>query len=60
MYEGHLIAHETVKDRLMVDIYKTSSDEILNNPLLLIDTAGALMYEGVDEQSENESKYNNG
>jgi superfamily I DNA and/or RNA helicase len=28
--------------------------------MLIIDTVGSLMYEGVDEESENESKYNNG
>ena len=44
----------------MTDIYPGNTEEILNNPLLLIDTAGALMFEGIDEQSENESKYNNG
>jgi ATP-dependent RNA/DNA helicase IGHMBP2 len=27
---------------------------------MLLDTAGALMYESVDEQSENESKFNVG
>lgn len=54
MYKGNLKAHEDVKYRLMSDLYKNNSDELLNNPLLLIDTAGALMYEGIDEQSENE------
>jgi hypothetical protein len=43
----------------MNDIYP-STDELLNKPLLLIETAGALMHEGIDENSENESKYNNG
>jgi hypothetical protein len=27
---------------------------------MLIDTAGALMYEDIDEESENESKFNLG
>ena len=49
MYNGNLKAHVDVKDRLMCDLYKGSTDELMNNPLLLIDTAGALMYEGVDE-----------
>ena len=60
MYEGELKANEGVKDRLMIDLYSNSSDEILKSPLLLIDTAGSLMHEGVDEDNENESKYNNG
>lgn len=60
MYHGNLKAHEDVKDRLMIDLYKQNTEEIMSNPLLLIDTAGSLMYEGIDEQSENESKYNNG
>lgn len=30
------------------------------NPLLFIDTAGALMYEDVDEESMHESKFNGG
>lgn len=44
----------------MNDMYKTNADDILNHPLLIIDTAGALMHEAVDEKAENESKYNNG
>jgi hypothetical protein len=36
------------------------SDELLSNPMLFIDTVGALMYEGIDEESENESKFNIG
>ncbi len=43
MYEGNLKADEDVKQRLMIDIYKDHTDELLNNPLLLIDTVGALM-----------------
>lgn len=49
MYDGNLKAHNDVKHRLMSDLYKDSTDELVNNPLLLIDTAGALMYEGIDE-----------
>jgi len=33
--------------------------DIFNNPLLLIDTAGSLMHDWIDIDSENESKYNN-
>ena len=44
----------------MNDLYKDSTDELLLHPLLLIDTAGALMYEQIDENSESESKCNIG
>lgn len=60
MYEGHLVAHASVKDHLMSDLYKDSGNELMNNPLMIIDTAGSLMHEGIDENSQNESKYNNG
>jgi hypothetical protein len=45
MYDGHLKAHDDVKHHKMNDIYKSSGDDILSGPLLVIDTAGALMYE---------------
>lgn len=52
MYEGGLRAHESVKGRLMLDMYgESSGDELMSHPLMLLDTAGALMYEGIDEQS---------
>ena len=59
MYEGELKADPHVRDRILKDIYRQDG-ELINNPLMIIDTAGALMYEGIDEQSENESKYNQG
>ncbi|CDW76925.1 dna-binding protein smubp-2 [Stylonychia lemnae] len=43
MYDGNLKAHIDVKDRLMVDLYQNNTEEIINNPLLFIDTAGALI-----------------
>ena len=50
MYHGELTAHQSVKDRVMNDLYHTNnSDDILAKPLLLIDTAGSLMHEAVDE-----------
>ena len=71
MYEDSLIAHKSVKDRTMSDIITPSSmaldlglaqsaQEVLSSPLMFIDTAGSLMHEGIDEESKNESKYNNG
>lgn len=37
------------------------ADDIGQNPLIFIDTAGALMYEAVDQEiGKNESKYNLG
>jgi superfamily I DNA and/or RNA helicase len=55
MYAGQLKANGGVKDRLMGDLYKANSgvigsnDEMLSHPMLIIDTVGSLMYEGVDE-----------
>lgn len=64
MYEGELKAHTSVRKRTMNDLVSQSSlgegDAVLASPLMFVDTAGALMYEGVDEEGENESKYNNG
>jgi len=44
----------------MSDLYPSAIEELMHSPLMLVDTAGALMHESVDEQSENESKFNNG
>lgn len=61
MYEGELKAHDSVKARTMGDLVRTGlGEDILSQPLMFVDTAGALMYESVDEESYNESKYNGG
>ena len=67
MYNDRLIAHGSVRAHVLNDLLPTSPDETgaseldVTNPLLMIDTAGALMYEEVEEdQSVNESKYNVG
>lgn len=60
MYEGGLKAHESVSKRIMSDLYPSANGEYMETPLMLVDTAGALMHESVDEESENESKFNNG
>ena len=53
MYKGELKAHPSVRDRVMGELVAESpgSDEVLSGPLMLIDTAGSLMYEGIDEES---------
>jgi len=60
MYSGELTAHASVSQRKMTDLVKHSEEELLNTPLMFLDTAGSLMYEAIDEDSENDSKYNNG
>lgn len=70
MYEGKLIANEGVKDRLIDDIMnkeliQSTESELLSQPLLIIDTAGSLMHEGLSEKVPkvgglSESKYNAG
>jgi hypothetical protein len=50
MYEGELKAHTSVCKRVMEDLVKTSQEhDILSSPLMILDTAGSLMYEGIDE-----------
>ena len=45
----------------LVDGEPADADDIGLNPLIFIDTAGALMYEAVDQEiGKNESKYNLG
>ena len=63
MYANRLVAHDTVRDRVIDDILPEDSvvSAELASPLILIDTAGALMYEDIDEDiGKNESKYNFG
>ena len=68
MYAGKLVANEgnckhSVQDLVVLDPEQgeTEFTEIMNgNPLLLIDTAGAMMYEDIDEDSLHESKFNVG
>ena len=60
-----MIAHESVSSHVANDLVEESKERVteldLNNPLLFIDTAGALMYEAVEEDSKvTESKYNLG
>ena len=61
MYDGKLKAGPKVGERLLSDLPKTlNSTDLLSNPMLLIDTAGSLMHEAIDEESRSESKYNLG
>ena len=62
MYEGRLVAHSSVKDRILSDLLNLEQDEeskdadgaqadddsVAGEPLIFIDTAGALMYEAVE------------
>lgn len=59
MYNGKLIADESVKGHLLSDIVP-SFDETLNSPIMMIDTAGMDMFESVVEEAEVESKFNEG
>jgi ATP-dependent RNA/DNA helicase IGHMBP2 len=53
MYEHRLIAHGSVRNHVLNDLIEESKENATeldgNNPLLFIDTAGALMYEAVEE-----------
>ena len=70
MYQNKLVAHESVSERTIADLVpkqltEESKDEVdtgdISSPIMLIDTAGSLMYEAVDiDIGKNESKYNYG
>jgi superfamily I DNA and/or RNA helicase len=65
MYENRLVAHGSVRNHVINDLLEESKDQTTEldcaNPLLFIDTAGALMYEAVEEdQRVTESKLNLG
>jgi len=52
MYNDRLVAHGSVRAHVLNDLLPSSpeSGELdVTNPLLMIDTAGALMYEAVEE-----------
>lgn len=52
MYNGKLVAHDDVKDRSIAQLVKADEEasDLLSNPLLIIDTAGSLMHEGVESE----------
>ena len=65
MYDNKLVAHGSVRNHVLNDLIEESKDQTTeldgSNPLLFIDTAGALMYEAVEEdQKVTESKLNLG
>ena len=67
MYDGRLVAHSSVRDHILGDLLnEESKDEevgetVSGEPLIFIDTAGALMYEAVEQDvGLTESKYNFG
>ena len=69
MYENRLVAHGSVRERTIADLIQAPAEETkdgvhtgeITDPVMFIDTAGSLMYEGVDtDTGANESKYNYG
>ncbi|KAL8290332.1 hypothetical protein RQP46_002590 [Phenoliferia psychrophenolica] len=62
LYDGELIAADSVKDRVLSDLPGVEKDEDLDEPVVFIDTAGAAMFErkqSADESSlGSESKSN--
>ena len=57
------MAHPSVSGTILGDLVPAENldHELLDQPLLFIDTAGALMYEAVDaDAGQHESKYNYG
>ena len=70
LYHGKLVAHPDVKDRVVDELMSKQKleeqvdSELISQPLVIIDTAGSLMSEGMDEKNPrngiSESKYNNG
>ena len=69
MYEGRLVAHASVSNRVLGDLLPADANtgedaaenDVNSQPLIFIDTAGSLMYEAVDQEvGKNESKYNVG
>lgn len=68
MYESKLVAHADVKERSVVDLMpkgkSPEASELSSSPLLIIDTAGALVHESVEGNQVDsglaESKSNEG
>ncbi|GAA97082.1 hypothetical protein E5Q_03757 [Mixia osmundae IAM 14324] len=60
LYEGKLVAALQVKDRLLCDLVETKGDDVLDHPVIFIDTTGNDMYERADEETgvRTLSKYN--
>ena len=56
MYEGQLIAHDSVKNHLLCDMDTVVKNEITTTPILLIDTCNA---PGCDEQESHCSQLTN-
>ena len=55
MYDGRLVADSKVRERTIKDIVKIE-DELTMNPLMIIDTAGALIHEAVESDKEATGK----
>ena len=61
-YDGKLIAHVSVKNRLLTDSGKVKESEETSSPLMFLDTTGTDFRESIDASSSqlDESKYNQG
>ncbi len=57
MYEGKLLADKSVATHLLSDIV---SNIAIDDPILMFDTAGLGLDEGIDDTGEVESKFNEG
>jgi len=57
MYEGKLIAHESVANHKLSDV---APDIEHDDPIMLIDTAGCDLHERVTEDTDIESRFNEG
>ena len=63
-YENKLLAHESVQNRLLIDLQDVQKTEETESPLMFIDTTGSDFYEssdsGTGKLSLDDSKYNQG
>ena len=63
-YNNDLIAHDSVKDRLLTDFSNVNSTEETSSALMLIDTVGSDYRESMSDSSQSlsldESKFNQG
>ena len=53
LYNGKLVADESVKSHLLSDLHEVAPNENTSIPLLFIDTAGCCMYELKQESEES-------
>lgn len=51
LYDGELVSHDSVKDRLLVDLKDVKETEDTIAPLVFIDTSGCQLYESTEEEN---------